>query len=381
MTAEPRDLVALAGLGSPKIEAIETAVVTRRFNPALVVRGAKTTHDVSTFLLVRIRASDGSEGYGEVSATRNWSGEDHVTARHIIRDVIAPALIGRRLAPIATSTALMDRLIAGNPFTKAGVNMGLWDALGVSLGLPVTVLLGGQVRDEVPVKISLSGDGDELRAGHAAAVAAGFSAFKVKVGRSLDRDIERVALARELAGPDRLVGADANGGWSVSEARRAIPQLVEQRAAFIEQPVAARNLTGMQSLRAGSLPVVADESVYGADDLAQVIRADAADAVSIYIGKSGSLERAVRMANTCAAFGLDVVIGSNAELGLGTAAQTHVACACERLGAIPSDIIGQHFYTEDVLSEPLLIDGSTARLPDGPGLGVRLVGDLLGEFR
>lgn len=380
MTAAAADFPGSAGYRVPTIEAIETTTVTREFNPALAVRGAKSTHDVSTFLMVRVRASDGAEGYGEVSATRNWSGEDEITAAHAIRDVIAPAIRGSAIAPVSALTTVMDKLIAGNSFAKAGLNMALWDALGTSLGLPVAMLLGGPLRQRVPVKISLSGDGDELRAGHAAAVAAGFSSFKVKVGRGYDGDLARFELARELTG-DSFVGADANGGWSLSDARRAIPRLAELSAAFIEQPVKARDIAGMHALRGGPLPVVADESVYGPDDLAQVIRAEAADAVSIYIGKSGGLERAVRMANTCTSFGLDVVIGSNGELGLGSAAQAHVACACERLGAIPSDIIGQHFYTDDVLAEPVDIDGSTARLPAGPGLGVRLRDDILRTFR
>lgn len=366
---------------SPVIEAIETTTVTRRFNPALAVRGAKTTHDSSTFLLVRVRASDGSEGFGEVSATRNWSGEDDVTARHAIRDVIEPAIVGQPLAPVAGLSALMDRAIAGNFFAKAGLNMALWDALGNSLGLSVAALLGGPLRTQVPVKISVSGDGDDLRAGYDAAVRAGFSAFKVKVGRGVEGDVARVELARELAGPDAFIGTDANGGWSVSEARRAIPKLAAAGVAFVEQPVTARNIAGLADLRRAGLPVVADESVYGAGDLAQLIRADAADAVSIYIGKSGGLERALQMANTCAIFGLDVVIGSNAELGLGSAAQLHVASACERLGGIPSDIIGRHFYLEDTLAEPMAIDGRNASLPSGSGLGVRLRDDIVRTFR
>ena len=372
----------LLGHRSARIEAIETSVVTRKFNPALAVRGAKSTHDLSTYVLVRVRASDGAEGFGEVSATRNWSGEDEVSAEHVIRDVCTPALIGRPLAPVAELTALMDRLIAANSFAKAGLNMALWDALGVSLGLPVAMLLGGPLRDRIPVKISLSGDDDDLRAGHAAAVAAGFTAFKVKVGKELARDLARFALARELVGPSAFLGADANGGWTVAHARQAISPLAEYGAAFLEQPVAARDLTGMRTVRdASPVPILADESVYGPDDLAQVIRADAADAVSIYVGKSGGLERAVKMADTCAAFGLDVVIGSNAEFGLGAAAQAHVAAACERLGGYPSDIIGHHFYSEDVLAEPVGIIDGWAHVPSGPGLGVRPRADILGTFR
>jgi L-alanine-DL-glutamate epimerase-like enolase superfamily enzyme len=366
---------------SPTIVAIETTVVTRKFEPALAVRGAKSTHDVSSFVLIRVRASDGSDGHGEVSATRNWSGEDEQTAEHFIRDVLAPALIGRALAPVPLLTDVMDRALAGNWFTKAGVNTALWDALGRSRGLPVADLLGGPMRTRIPVKISISGDEDELRAGYEAACTAGFGAFKVKVGRGVSGDLARFALARDLAGAAAFLGADANTGWSVADAKRAASGLAELGAAFVEQPVAASDLRGMRDVRNGPLPVLADESVYGPEDLAQVIRAEAADGVSIYIGKSGALERAVRMAGVCSAFGLDVVIGSNAEFGIGAAAQTHVAAACGRLGDIPSDIIGQHFYTEDVLAEPLAIDGQWAHLPAGPGLGVVPADEIVRSFR
>jgi L-alanine-DL-glutamate epimerase-like enolase superfamily enzyme len=367
---------------SPTIARIDTAVVTRPFNPALAVRGARFTHDVSTFVFVRVRTSDGAEGFGEVSATRNWSGEDDITATHMIGDVIAPALIGQPVSPVRELSAVMDRVVAGNCFTKAGVNMALWDALGMSTGLPVSMLLGGPRRDRVPVKISLSGDGDDLRASYAAGRAAGFSAFKVKVGKGLDGDLHRFALARELAGDGTFLGADANAGWSSSEARSAVAALAGLGAAFVEQPVAAGDLAALAALRHdGTLPVVADEAVYGIDDLVQLIRADAADAVSIYIGKSGGLEQAVRMADMCSAFGLDVVIGSNAEFDLGAAAQAHVAAACERLGGIPSDIIGHHFYSDGVLAEPLAIVDGWAHVPAEPGLGVRLRDDILALLR
>jgi len=100
-------------------------------------------------------------------------------------------------------------------------------------------------------------------------------------------------------------------------------------------------------------------------------RAEAADIVSIYVGKSSALERAVESARLAGELGMDVVIGSNGEMDIGAAAQLHVACACERIAAIPHGIIGHHFYEEDAtLVTPLDIDGLVARLPDGPGLGV-----------
>ncbi len=87
------------------------------------------------------------------------------------------------------------------------------------------------------MKISLSGDGDDLRAGYETAAGLGFRAFKVKVGRDPDADVARIALARSLAGDDAFLGADANGGWPLAVALETVPRLAESRIAFIEQPV------------------------------------------------------------------------------------------------------------------------------------------------
>ena len=354
------------------IAAVETTTVTARAKPSLRIRGARTVHDASTFVLVRVLTDEGVEGYGEVSATAAWSGEDAVTATHFVRDVFGPLLRGRPLAEIEAHSTELDRVVRGNWFTKAGINTALWDALGHTLGLSVAALLGGPHRREVPVKISLSGDGDDLRASYETAFGLGFRSFKVKVGKDPAADAARIALARELAGADALIGADANGGWSLPEALATVPVLAESAIAFIEQPVGADDLDGLRAVRELGVPLIADESVYSPADVLRVGRAEAADIVSIYVGKSSALERAVESARLAGELGMDVVIGSNGELDLGAAAQLHVACACERIAAIPHGIIGHHFYEEDAtLVTPLDIDGLVARLPEGPGLGVR----------
>ncbi len=345
------------------------------------MRGARTTHDASSFVLVRVVTADGVEGYGEISATAAWSGEDAVTATHFVRDVFAPLLLGKPLAPIAAHGLEFDRVVRANAFTKAGIETAMWDALGRTLQLPVCELLGGPFRREVPVKISLSGDGAELDAGFETAQRLGFRAFKVKVGRDPDADAARVARVRALAGPGALVGADANGGWSRPAALEAVPRLRESAIAFIEQPVAAADLEGMREVRALGLPVVADEAVYTREDVRRIAAAGAADVVSLYVGKSSGLERAVDSARLAAELGLEVVIGANGEMGLGAAAQLHVACACEHLGSIPCGITGQHFYEEEpTLARPVDIDGLRALLPVGPGLGVELRPEVLRSF-
>jgi L-alanine-DL-glutamate epimerase-like enolase superfamily enzyme len=366
---------------SATIRAVETTTVTLRAKPALAVRGARTTHDASSFVLVRVLTDEGAWGYGEVSATAAWSGEDATTATHFVRDVIAGLLIGRPLAPVAAHMTLIDRYLRGNPFTKAGVNTALWDALGRAVDLPVATLLGGPFRHEVPVKISLSGNREELQAGYETAVALGFRAFKVKVGRNPAEDVARVAAVRELAGPDAMIGVDANGSWNRADAQHLVREMADSGLEFVEQPVHAGDLEGMRQVRALGRPVVAYEAVYSEQDVIRVAQAEAADVISIYVGKSAGLERAVRAAGVASLHGLDVVIGANGEMGVGAAAQAHVACACERLGALPCGIIGHHFYEDEpTLETPLDIDGVRARLPQGPGLGVELVDDVKRRF-
>lgn len=363
------------------ISAIETTAIKREFKPALVVRGAKNIHDASLFLFVRVILENGIAGYGEVSGTLNWSGEDATTAEPIIREKIAPLLIGKSLADFSTLLSSIELAVDGNYFTKAGVEMALWDALGKCEGEPVYSLLGGKKRDDIHVKISISGDGQQLTDSYEEARNSGFQKFKVKVGHGRARDLPRFTLARQLAGKSSYIGVDANCGWSRSEADFCIPELKKLGVAFIEQPLDRQDYVGSHKLRNYALPIVADESVFTEEQLDSVVKEDSASDVSIYIGKSGGINNAFKMANKANENGLGVIIGSNAELGIGTAAQIHVAAACSRLSDIPSDIIGQHFYTEDVLEVPQMIDGLVAKVNNEVGLGVSLLPEILRTFR
>lgn len=368
------------------VAAVHTARVGLESDPELTVHGAKGAHARSDFLLVRVvvRGPGGREvvGYGEVSATPLWSGEDGETADHLVRTVLAPALLDAPVAPVGALERVMDRALAANPFTKAGVATALWDAWARVLDVPLAVALGGAYRTEVPIKLSLSGDGEVLDTAYGAAVRAGFGAFKVKVGLGVEGDVERVRRARELVGVGTFLGVDANGGWSRAEAARAVGRLGEYGIAFVEQPVPAHDVEGLAAMRTYGFPVVADEAVFGMPDLVRVVRADAADVVSVYVGKAGGPGRAVELARTASAFGVRSLLGSNGELGIGAAAQLHAACAMPDLAVdLPSDIIGAHYYREDILAEPLDSDGSRVRLGAGPGLGVVPRDDVVATFR
>src|SRR5213594_1605339 len=124
-----------------KITRIETIPVRVPIKPELAIKsGRGGSHSVSPFLIVKIHADDGLVGLGEVSCTPRWSGEDQVTAAHFINTYFAPLLVGETLQDISDIDRLATKYtfpLAGNLFTKASVDIALWDLLGKSLDKPV----------------------------------------------------------------------------------------------------------------------------------------------------------------------------------------------------------------------------------------------------
>jgi muconate cycloisomerase len=368
-----------------KITRIETIPVRVPIRPALAIKsGRGGSHVTSPFLIVKVHTDEGIVGLGEASCTPRWSGEDQFSAAHFIDEYFAPPLVGQDPTQIETCSKLFMPVVANNPFTKAAVEMALWDVAGKAAAKPVHELLGGKCRDFVPTKFSISG-----RAPSEAAEIArwardqGFTAMKVKVGIDPEGDVERVRAVREAVGPQAHIGVDANGGWgSADVAIATIARLRELDIYFVEQPVPAGALFEMARVRAAvkKLPVVADESVYTLADAHNLAEAKAADVLSIYIGKAGGIGAATEIAT---AGRVPATIGSNLELGIGSAAMTHFALATPSVVAetFPCDIIGPLFYEDDILAEPLPIKGGEARVHERPGLGVELDDEKVEKYR
>lgn len=368
-----------------KITRVETIPVQAPIRPRLAIRSSIGAHTVSPFLLVKIHTDEGIVGLGEVSCTPRWSGEDQVTAAHFIEKLLAPQLEGENPTEVERLSARLRRALAGNPFTKAALEMSLWDILGKVAGLPLYRLLGGPVREYVTTKWSVSGLEPE-RAAEIAAWAAGqgFRTMKVKVGIDAEQDVERVRAVRQAVGPGVRLGVDANGGWSPRTAVQMIRRLCEFNIYFVEQPVAPLDEAWMAEVRRQiQIPVMADESLYTLQDAMALARGGAADVFSIYVGKAGGIGPARKIAALAEAAGLTCTVGSNLELGVASAAMIHLAMATPGIGAeeFPCDIIGPLFYESDILAEPLPITAGQARPPERPGLGVELDEEKVERYR
>jgi L-alanine-DL-glutamate epimerase-like enolase superfamily enzyme len=368
-----------------KIVRVETVPVQIPINSERAIRGSLGAHTVSPFLLVKIHTDEGIVGLGEVSCTPIWSGEDQVTAAHFICDYLAPALQGEDPAQIERLTARMRYRLAANPFTKAGVEMALWDILGKAAGLPLYRLWGGPVRDFVPTKFSVSGLDPGKAAELAAwAVAKGFRTMKVKVGIDPEGDIARVRAVRQAIGPDVRLGVDANGGWSPRVAVQTIRRMYEFGIYFAEQPVPPVDPAWMADVRSQvNVPVMADESVNTVQDAMSLARVGAADVLSLYVGKGGGVSVARKIAAVAEAAGLVCTVGSNLEMGVASAAMIHLAMATPSIAAeeFPCDILGPFFYEDDILAEPLPIQAGKASPFERPGLGVELDEQKVERYR
>jgi muconate cycloisomerase len=195
-----------------------------------------------------------------------------------------------------------------------------------------------------------------------------------------------VRAVREAVGPQVKLGVDANGGWATPQiAIEAIRRLCDQcDIYFAEQPVPAGDHDALAEVRRSvSVPIIADESVWTLEDAKMLARAEAADVFSIYVGKAGGIGPAREIARFAHAVGIKCTIGSNLELGVGTAAMIHLALSAPAIDAdtYPCDIIGPMFYEDDVLVDPVPISGGLARLHDRPGLGVELDDEKVEKYR
>jgi len=373
-----------------KITRIETIPIRVPVKPEFAIRsGRDGSHSVSPFLLVKVRTDEGLIGIGESSCTPRWSGEDHFTGAHLIHTYLEPLLVGEDPRQVERLSQEKFRLaFAANYFTRAAVEMALWDIAGKAAGKPVYELLGSKVRELIPTKWSVSGVEPAKAADIARwAVAQGFTAMKVKVGIDPEGDIARVRAVRRAVGPAVKLGVDANGGWAPETAIETIRKLKEEcDIYFAEQPVPPEDAAALAEVRSKTqLPIIADESIYTLQDARTLAHLQAADVFSIYVGKAGGIGRAQQIANFALASGIKCTIGSNLELGIGSAAMIHLGLASRGITAeeFPCDIIGPLYYETDVVREPLSIAPGKASAGERPraGLGVELDEEKVAALR
>lgn len=346
------------------------------------IRMAGETISSADNLVVRIGDGEGNFGWGEAASAPLMTGE---TAAGMVAAsrFMAERLEGAEAGDPAELHRTIEALIYGNHGAKAAIEIALVDLMGKRANRPVCELLGGRLRDEAIVLTMIAGGDLESEIDSAKdQLAAGFSAFKMKVGAGApERDLERVAAVRAAAGGAVRISADANQGYGREDALRFAEGAAQAGLDFMEQLVAAGDLEGMAACaRSTSVPLGADEGLHSVADIRRHNEAGAASGGSLKTIKLGGACAVMEAARLMHDLGMHVnLAGKVAETGIASAAVAHLSLAVPQLDWDTS--ITCQYLADDIVEEPLRIVGGRLRPPDRPGLGIAVDEARLARYR
>jgi muconate cycloisomerase len=331
--------------------------------------------DVKGFIkrvLVELTSRDGITGWGEAAPWEVFTGTSE--AAFAALDIyLRETILGCSLANIRGLTMAMDRRMVGQNEAKLAVEMAMMDILGKRAGLSVAELLGGRVRDTIPLSFSIADpdfDADMRRM--EAMVPAGHTLFKVKTGVKPHRtDMAHLQAMRDAFGDRIDLRLDYNQALRPFGAMAVLKDVAQFRPTFIEQPVPRNELAAMARFRETlDIPILADESCFDADDLIEVIRMRAADAISVKLMKAGGLLKAQTIMAIADSHGLPGYGGTLWEGGIALAAGTQFIAATPGMSLGCEFYMPHHVLTEDVLEERIPNLAGHVIVPRAPGLGV-----------
>lgn len=319
--------------------------------------------------LVEIATDEGVGGAAYTSISEHiGAGQDRVGKDlHDLRALI----LGRDPVNIVDC---LEALATANPINQslAGYDLALHDLAARALNVPLHRLLGGKVRDDAPVlRILAIKTPSEMAEVAAALVSEGYRYLKIKVEGDPDADAARVRAIRERVGPDVHLTIDANQSYTVEAAIRAIGLMEPSRIDLVEQPVRSDDFDGLRAVaRAVETPVEADESAKTLDDVYRLVAGGIVDSVSLKLPKLGGLRAAQAAAAICQAGGVQCRMGAAVGSRLLAAAGLHFLAATPSIGYACE--LGEFARLLDDPAEGLEVEHGRLRVPDGPGVGVRI---------
>jgi len=327
--------------------------------------------DATTMVLVTAQAGN-EHGIG-------WT-YGAAAARWVVADQLAPVVVGRSALDVAGAAEAMARTVrnigrAGVAATAiSAVDTALWDMKARLLGCPLAGLLG-RWREAVPVY----GSGgftsyterqlDEQLTGWVERD--GIPRVKIKIGEdwggSERRDLDRVALARRVVGPDTELYVDANGAYRTGQAVRVAAGLAGHGVTWFEEPVSSQDPAGLAAVRAQVEPdVAAGEYSWSLADSARLIGAGAVDCLQLDVTRCGGITGFLAGAALAAGASLDVSAHCAPNL------HAHLGAAVPNLRHI--EYFHDHQRIERMFFDGALDPAGGVLRPDParPGLGMEL---------
>ncbi|MGD1070405.1 MAG: enolase C-terminal domain-like protein, partial [Bryobacteraceae bacterium] len=316
--------------------------------------------------IVEVETDNGIVGLGEMGG----GGESAEAAFRAMKSYLVghdPARIEEMRFLIANPTA---SLYNNRTQILAALEFACLDILGQAWGVPVSDILGGRLRDRVPFAAYCFFRYPDPRTG----------AGEV---RTIDQLVENaLALKRRFGFSTHKLKAafrfDPNGVWSTEQAIRFGQAIEDIRNDYLEDPV--YGLNGMRRTRQMvRIPLATNTVVVNFEQLSANILNTAVDVILLDTTFWGGIRPCVKAAGVCETFQLGVAVHSSGELGIQLATMLHLGALLPNL-SFAADA-HYHHLTDDIIEGGLMrYEGGAIRVPDGPGLGVRLDREKLREY-
>jgi L-alanine-DL-glutamate epimerase-like enolase superfamily enzyme len=334
-------------------------------------------------VLVKVTTAGGLTGWGE-----SHHGRAHTAIAKLIETTLRQLVLGMDAADTVGVWAKIYKMQlgshgmgAGTCLAMSGIDLALWDIRGQAAGMPLCRLLGG-TRKPVPAYaggVSLGYQDpaklvDEARK----SVEAGYKAIKLRVGDSPKRDIERIRAVRKAFSDDLVILTDANTGYSVADARAAMPAMDELRVGWLEEPFPAHDYRSYRMAAGfGRTPLAAGENHFTRFEFNRVLEDGSISILQPDLSKTGGITEALRIAALASAYKLPIHPHSSMT-GLNHAASIHFLAAIDNGGYFEGDVSKANKFRDELCSKPYEVDRDGNVWPlEKPGLGLEVNEEFL----
>lgn len=329
-------------------------------------------------LIVQIETDEGLIGIGESV------GPTIPVIQSVVDKEFAPFLIGRDPMELESILDQLEEYSVNwkqiGYYGMAGIEMALLDLRGKMFNTPLYNLLGGKCKSEVEFAGYIFIDTPENNAQEARTfVENGYRELKMKVGRDIDLDTDRVRAVREAVGPKVKIRIDANQNWSVPTAIKAIRKMEKYDLQMVEQPTRHHDVEAMAAVaRAVDVPIIADEGCATFEDALRLIDKRACACFLVYPSEAGGILKARQIVDLANQAGIWCVTGTWAETGIGTMGNVHLVASSRNFPFANDTHL--NFMTGDVLKDSIVFNRGKIALNDRPGLGIDLDLNKLDHF-
>jgi D-galactarolactone cycloisomerase len=366
---------AMAGLRITDVRAFPTSFPVNPKDSVTLGIGRAVKRDA---VIVKVSTEDNVVGWGEAHHGRCPGAVAHLvntTMRQLVMGQDANDITGI-WKKVYDKQLASHGMGAGACLALSGIDMALWDIRGKMFKLPLYRLLGGRSR---PIPAYAGGvslgyqDPASLAEEAQPVVRSGYKAIKLRIGDTVTRDIERVAMVRKIFGSELAILSDANTGYTVADARAAMPALDELNVGWLEEPFPAHDYRSYrEAARYGRLPLAAGENHYTRFEFNRVIEDGAITILQPDLSKTGGITEALRIAALASSWKLPVHPHTSMT-GLNMAATIHFLAAIDNGGYFEADISKNNLFRDKLVSKPYEVDADGNVLPlEAHGIGVEL---------